>query len=74
LVRCNVLHASLRRGIDAGIRRPNRNLCRIPSHDLLEELLRFACPENDIGEVLEIISRGVGKPKIVKTARRARSQ
>jgi hypothetical protein len=74
LVRCKVLDAVLRRGVDAGIRRANRNLCRIPSHDLLEELLRFACPKNDLGEVLEIISRGVDKPKIVKTARRARSQ
>jgi hypothetical protein len=53
--------------------RKYRNLHLISSEDLLAELLgRFACAGNDLGEILEIISRGVDKPTIVKAGRKER--
>jgi len=56
----------LRRGIKEGIRKGGRGLDRIADANLIRGILRFAHPENDLGEIFTIIARAMKRPKAVK--------
>jgi hypothetical protein len=72
------MRADLVAGLRAGNRRrPNAHtreqLSRIEDRYLVEEIVRFASPENDLSPIFEIVRAGIDKPRSVKVGQKAAS-
>lgn len=72
------MKAALKAGFLAGNRRrPNAHtreqLARIGDRYLVQEIVRFASPDNDLSPVFEMVRAGIDKPRSVKVGQKAAS-